>query len=374
MRTGKRFFKPSFKVVGILGLSVALLPVAFAFPRKQPKPPIRIELNSAPVVKPQTQPVQSLPGANAPLSVDNPDNIQDYIRYEPYNLIPRDIDLWNLEGKRLIQSKVVAAPDKNAFVYTEVLFTPDTRQTISKLYWVPVTPLPEPPLERLPSEAALNPPPPPVDYATYAARFDPRKTTRIRKAIADVGFDTIKRFGFRTLTITDWSATGKRLLFKERTGILHLGLRTTNILIFDQEKGTVTIYPEVQRIIKYYWQKEGNLPHIEALSWDIQPLGWLPDSDDVVLMKAWAYDQQEKKFLGVWQYNVTEERTELVSLSDDPPEVAANGWLVSPVPPPPQADHSPSLKARIRHPFSYDKSPSATPSRPARDPHQDAAR
>lgn len=333
-------------------LSVFALTAVAAKPKAPPQP---IEINPPPVVQPDTLPAHNPPGANAPLSVDNPANIQDYMTYEPYNLFPKEIDLWNLEGERLIRSPVVVAPDKNSFVYTEVLFMPNSRQTISKLYWVPVQPLPQPPLERLPSEEALNPPPQPIDYSRYAARFDPKKTTNIRQSMADVGFSKVRLFRFQTLTVVDWSVSGKRLLFKERSGVLHLGLRTTNILILDQDKGTVTIYPEVLRVIKHYWMTRGNLPHIESLALDIQPLGWEPDSDEIVLLKAWAYDKNEKKFLGLWSYNVAQERTQLISLSDIPPAVAANGWLPKPVPPPPEKDPRSTFKERLRHPFSYDK-------------------
>ncbi len=349
----KRFLRLS--VCGLL--IVSLLALGWVGAAK--KPGIPIQVTPAPVVIPETLPVYGVPANNAPLSVDSPSNIPDYVRYEPYNTFPRELDLWNLEGRRLIQSPPVVAPDKSAFVYTEVMFTPDDRQTFSKLYWVPVTPLPQRPLERLPSEAAQEKPASPVAFDSYAARFDPRKTTRIRKAIADVGFHRVNRFDFRTLTVVDWSYTGNRLLFKERSGTLHLGVRTTNILIYDQAKGTVTIYPEVQRVIQHYWAQHGNLPHLEKLSWDIQPLGWEPDSDEAVLMKAWAYDSKEKKFLGVWRYDVSSERTQLLSLSDMAPVVAANGWLPSPVPAPPEAEQKKSLKERIRHPFSYDKSASS---------------
>lgn len=357
MSSRRRFQKTTFIASGILLWLAVTLP-GLALEKKQPQ---RLELSPPPVVKPDSLSVITSPGGNASLSVDNPANVPDYMTYEPYNVFPREIDLWNLEGKRLIQSPVVVSPDKNSFVYTEVLFVPHNRQTISKLYWVPVPPLPQPPLAHLPSEEATNPPPPPIDYSIYSARFDPVKTTRIRKGIADVGFSSVRPFRFQTLTVVDWSNNGKRLLFKERSGILHLGLRTTNILIYDQDHGSVTIYPEVQRVIKYYWATQANLPHIDQLAWDIQPLGWEPDSDEAVLLKAWAYDQQEKKYLGLWRYNIAEERTQLVSLSDDPPAVAANGWLPKAVPPPPQKDLGATLKERLRHPFSYDKNQPATP-------------
>jgi hypothetical protein len=327
--------------------------------------PGRMVLSPAPSGLPETTSTETsrvyeAVGNDAPLSVDNPANGADFMRYEPYNQFPRELDLWNLEGKRLIQSPPVVSPDKSAFIYTEILFLPDDRQTIAKLYWVTVPPLPQPP-DPIPSQKARNSSSPPIDYAAYAARFDPRKTTRIRKAVANAGFNKVSRFGFRTLTIIDWSASGQRVLFKERSGFLHLGLRTTNILIYDQTQGTVTIYPEVQRIIKHYWTQKANLPHMDKLAWDIQPLGWEPNSDEVVLLKAWAYDHQEKKFLGLWRYNVSQERTQLVSLNDESPAVAANGWLATPLPPPPEKMEKPTWNERLRHPFSYDKAQPASP-------------
>src|SRR5690606_37299553 len=126
---------------------------------------------------------------------------------------------------------------------------------------------------------------------------DPDRTIKIRKSIVAVGYDKVKRHDFKTLTVVDWSASGQRLLIKERNGMLHVGLRTSDILIYDQGQGVVTVYPEIHRIIKHYWSTKANLPHIESLAWDLQPLGWEPDSDNVILLKAWAYDQKEKKFL-----------------------------------------------------------------------------
>jgi hypothetical protein len=315
-----------------------------------------IQISTPPPVTPETLPVQNIPGADAPLSPDNPANVQDYMQYEAYNTFPREIDLWNLEGKRLIQSLPVISPDKTAFVYSEVMFIPNNKQTYSKLYIVPVPPLPADPQPRLPSEEAKSPPPPPPAPSVYAARFDPAKTVKLRRSLLGVGFDQVKPFAFRTLTVVDWSASGQRLLFKERSGVLHVGLRTTDILVYDQGKGTVTVYPEVHRIIKHYWVSRGNLPNIEKLSWDIQPLGWEPESDDIVLMKAWAYDRTEKKFLGLWRYDVDAERTQLVQLEDTPIPVAANGWLATPIPVPPTVEgQGASWKEKIRHPFQHQK-------------------
>lgn len=325
-----------------------------------------IQISTPPPIRPETLPVNETPGGGAAFSVDNPANVKDYMQYEAYNTFPRDIDLWNLEGKRLIRSLAVVSPDKTSFAYTEVMFIPTNKQTYSRLYLVPVAPLPGPPQSHLPSEDATTPTPPPPDPSVYAARFDPDKTVKIRQSLVGVGMERVKSFDFKTLTVVDWSASGQRLLIKERSGVLHVGLRTTDILVYDQGNGTVTIYPEVQRIIRHYWSAHGNLEHLESLSWDIQPLGWDPASDSTVLMKAWAYDKNEKKFLGLWRYDVDAERTELVQLQDIAIEVAANGWLATPVPIPPKGEGTwkTNLKENLKHPFKHQKPVGADSSKP----------
>jgi hypothetical protein len=280
-------------------------------------------------------------------------NTPDPMQYTAYNTFPRELDLWGLEVKRLVRSLPVISPDKAAFVYTEVMFIPNNRQTYSRLYRVPIQSAPTPPPPHLPSEeAALPPTPKPVDSAFYANRLDPARTIKLRQSLAGVGYDKVKPFDFKTLTIIDWSASGQRLLFKERSGVLHVGLRTSDILIYDQGRGVVTVYPEIARIIQHFWTTQGNLPHLDTIAWDIQPLGWQDGSDSIILLKAWAYDQKEKKFLGLWQYDVDAERTQLLQLQDGTIPVAANGWLATPpTPAPPYNGDGTSWKVRLRHPF-----------------------
>lgn len=289
-----------------------------------------IELSKPPVIQPESTPIKPNPGGGSTLSPDALSNSGDYMKYEPYNTFPRELDLWNLEGTRFVRGPAVISPDKSLFAYSEVIYIPNTRQTSSKLYLVPVPPPPTPDQEHLPSEDALHPEPP-LDPLVFAERYDPAKTMRLRQTLLGVGYDQVKPFDFKTLTVVDWSASGQRLLFKEKSGVLHVGLRTSDLLVYDESKGTVTIYPEVSRILKNYWMTEGNLPNFESLSWDVEPLGWEPNSDSGVLLKAWAYDKKEKKFLGLWRYDVDAERAQLLSLNDNPIPVAANGWLASPL-------------------------------------------
>lgn len=306
-------------------------------------------MSPSPVVTPQSLPQPDERG-NSPLSVDSQGNGADYMRFEPYNTFPKELDLWSLEKARFIRSAAVLNPERDAYVYSEVLFVPNIRQTISKLYLVKIPPEPVKTQPHLPSEDIATPPQPQPKPTDYQSRYDPAKTVKYRIALAQVGFEQVNPFDFKTLTIVDWNASGRRLLFKERNGTLHLGLRVTDILIYDEAKGTVTIYPEVQRIIKNYWLMHGNQPNLASLSWEIQPLGWEPMSESNILLKAWAYDQHEKKFLGLWRYDADAERTTLLQLTDDPTSVAANGWLATPIPIPPEPDRA-TWKTRLRHPL-----------------------
>ena len=317
--------KSLHSVTGIF-LTLAFGPTLLAYGAVQYAPTIFTE---PPPPRRESVPVLQTPGEGAGLSVDTFANTQDYMRYEPYNTFPRELDLWNLEGKKMIRSEVVASPDRQWFAYSEVLFIPPARQTISKLYLVAVPALPPAKTSRLPSEEVSNPPQP-VPMSFYLDRFDPTKHFKDRKTLTAVGYSKVVPYAFQTLTVVDWSANGRKLLYKQKSGVLHLGLRTSDIWVADLDRGVATIYPAIHRVIKNYWKTHGDLPHIDELAWDIQPLGWEPGSDRGILLKAWAFDKVEKKFLGLWKYDLEADRTTLLSLEDNPVPVAANGWIPKP--------------------------------------------
>lgn len=247
------------------------------------------------------------------------------IQFQPYP-VGKDIDLWMLEAKKFVRSPVILSPDRTKYAYTEVIFMPDRRQTFSKLYMVPViTPKPPPPV--LPTETEVGNVPT-MEPKLILAPYDPDKTLKLRQEILGVGHDKPQSFSFRTLTVVDWSASGSRLLFKQRVGTLHIGLKTSDILLYDLAKGTNTIYPELKRIVRYYWLSHSNLPDLDTVAWDIYPLGWKAGSDTEIYFKAWAYDNKNRKFLGVWLYDVDHERSQLVSTDEIDPPVGVNGWTV----------------------------------------------
>src|SRR4051794_19892256 len=79
-----------------------------------------IQMATPTPVKPQTlsQPDERNSGAFSTYSQS------DYMRFEPYNTFPRELDLWSLEKDRFIRSIPVISPEKTTFAYSEVLFAP----------------------------------------------------------------------------------------------------------------------------------------------------------------------------------------------------------------------------------------------------------
>ena len=304
---------------------------------KAKEPPPVVQVNPPPPVMQNTLPVadprMSQPSTSIDSAMNTPIDTQGYVKFTPYNTYPHELNLWGLEKYHFIRSDAIIAPDKDLFVYTETVFVAPHRQTKGRLFLVPVDTLPPANMEQLPSEQVQAPPPPPPE-ADFD-RFDPNKTLRTRQSLVDVGYEKLKPYDFKTLTVIDWSVTGQRLLFKQRSGVLHVGVRTSDIIVYDRQRGTITIYPEVQRAVKNYWMNTGNLPNMDKLSWEMQPLGWENGSDTAVLLKGWAYDKREKKFLGIWRYDVDSERMEMLSKDDQPVPVAANGFTATFSPPPP---------------------------------------
>lgn len=292
---------------------------------------------------PQNPNLNSLP----PTSPDAPINNQPAsIDFRPWNTGNMELDLWRMENRKFIRSDVVVSPGRDMMAYTEVTYLPIWRQTFSRLFVVPFAQkAPPPESQMLPEdfyqwqeeqariqaeEQRLREQGKPTPSEIRdASRYNPDMHLQDRRELLSVGKDRTHPWFFETLTVVDWSATGKRLLFKRRSGILYLGLRTSDILVYDKERGTVTIYPELHRIISNFWDHQGTLAPLDDLAWDIYPMGWAPGSDSVIYLRVWAYDKRERKFLGIWQYDVEAQRTELVNLQDVPVALAANGMVPS---------------------------------------------
>ncbi|MGE0201572.1 MAG: hypothetical protein AB7P76_11465 [Candidatus Melainabacteria bacterium] len=269
----------------------------------------------------------------------------DVVQFLPAN--PRqEMDLSGLEDKRFIRSEPVVSPSRDMFAYTEVYFIPDSRQTSAQLFVVPVAAAPAPTPPQLPSEelaaqqAGGLPAAPAAPMArpeSFLDRYNPAKNLQARSMLVRVGQKRGQALSFRTLSVVDWSISGRRLMVKENRGVLHKGLLVSDVIIYDRLEGVVSVYPELERIVEYFWAHHGNQPELKLsqVSWNIEPLGWAAGSDNEILFTAWAYDQSRRQFLGMWRYDIDAERTTL--LTTDSREVAsapvtANGLRVSVMP------------------------------------------
>ena len=291
-----------------------------------------------PMVLAQVTPIPLSGPPQSPLSPEsNASRPQDFAQFSPYNNGFIELDLWRLEEKKFVRSRPVFSPNKQWMAYTEVIYMPNVRETTSKAYIAPLSELP-------PRGTFASSP------SFYENRLDANGSLQQRIAIAGAGFQKANPFGFRTYTVVDWSATGRRLLLKEKNGVSHVGLKASDILIFDQEKGQTIRYPEIKRGIEYYWNNPASPTSMDGFSentnpinpdslnlkdslnldeaiWDIYPLGFEPGSDQFVLLKAWLFDKTKKRFLGIWRLDLDAERPELVSLQDQVVPVAANGTV-----------------------------------------------
>lgn len=262
--------------------------------------------------------IRNVPPASSPSSPLSPENRtnqpNDFAQYSPYNSGYIELDLWRLEDKRFLRSRPVFSPDRQWMAYSEVLYQPDTRQTTSKVYLTP--------LAELPPQGTVAPTP-----TFYENRLEPTTYFKTRQVILGNEYAPADPFGFCTYTVVDWSASGNRLLVKQKNGRAHSGLRASDVVVYDREKGTVIRYPEVKRAVEYYWSQQPEAIELDQSVWDVYPLGWEPGSDEVVLLKGWRFTQSGKVFLGIWRFNVVEEQSELLSLTDRVVAVAANGWV-----------------------------------------------
>ena len=258
-----------------------------------------------------------------------------YLQFKSYNKPAGFVeqDLWWIEEERLRRTHPLMAPDFSSYVYGEVLFLPDVRQTFSTLYWVP---LPKLPFTR--SSVDLMPPvlQNKQDPRTYLTWFDEQAMLQRRVPILKVNQGEQKNFSFETLTPVDWSANSQRLLFKRRAGLLYTGLRASDVMVWDLKKGSVSIYQELTRALEYHFITLGkgqdmNL-RLPNMAWDVEPLGWKEGSSDIFYWRAWAYTDYPEKTrypLGLWTYNVALQETRLLNVDEFriPVDVAQNGFV-----------------------------------------------
>lgn len=248
------------------------------------------------------------------------------VTFKPFSTPPnhQDVNLYRIEVSRFARSKPLIAPDFSGYVYSDVFFLPETRQTLSKLFFVPL------PSTGLPKN--------PADARQLTSWFDPNQTLQRRQQLYAVGDVRIRHYAFDTLTPIDWTHDSTKLLIKRRAGIIYTGLRCSDIMVWDKQGGVLSVYAELVHALEYHWRKQENQQTWNApegvtnMAWDVEPLGWQTGSNTVFYWRGWAFTQQNgggRYNLGIWQYNIQTQTTTLINPNGQvlPYDLASNGLL-----------------------------------------------
>ena len=140
---------------------------------------------------------------------------------------------------------------------------------------------------------------------------------------------------FRGLTLVDWSKDSKKLLIKETVGSTVNGLYKTYLYVHFMESEIQSGYTikltDFDEIIKTYFINWEN-KQIVKYRYDIIPLGFSAENDNLILALAYVLDKDNNKvFLGTWGYNILTNETILVSKTDYQPNISINGLILKQV-------------------------------------------
>lgn len=197
----------------------------------------------------------------------------------------------------------IVSPDKSFMVYPSVYYYAASQCTSADLFVV-----------------QLDKTLPDVDRISRAnvVRRDPNPILSTDKAID-------QQYVFRTMTPVDFSADGRILIAKEKIGYNYDGIWKTNLWVYDFSTKHAKCLPEIRDAIKFYWlNTDGTV--LDEKRWDIYPLGFDLNDPYRIVVAAYGYTGKVPKFLGTWSIDPQGERTQLVSLFNDQPEISINGF------------------------------------------------
>ena len=130
---------------------------------------------------------------------------------------------------------------------------------------------------------------------------------------------------FNGLSLVDWAKDGKKVLIKEQIGSTLKGIYQTNTYVYFVDKEKTVKLSNFQDAIVNYYTDFSNL-HLNLYKYDILPLGFSADNDDIVVAYCYTYDNSGKKiFMGVWGYNLSDKKTILISKENISPSISSNG-------------------------------------------------
>ena len=137
---------------------------------------------------------------------------------------------------------------------------------------------------------------------------------------------------FSGLTLVDWSADGKKVLIKEKTGSTLNGIYKTYLYVYfiddDIEESYTIKLVNFDKVIKNYYLDYEN-KQIIKYRYDIMPLGFSLENDTIIISLCYVYDNEGKKiFLGAWGYDLSNDKTMLISKTKTDFPISTNGLIL----------------------------------------------
>lgn len=150
-----------------------------------------------------------------------------------------------------------------------------------------------------------------------------------RFPIIEAGTKEIYQDLFNGLTLVDWNKNQNKLLIKEKVGSTRNGVYKTYLYVHfletDIENGYTIKLLDFDEAIKYYfidWENK----QIVKYRYDIEPLGFSSENDNMIVAHCFVYDNSGNKiFLGAWGYDLDKKQTILISKTNPIQNISING-------------------------------------------------
>lgn len=237
---------------------------------------------------------------------------KDFISIDPkfrtvsYNNPPgqRNIDLSKIINNRTVSSPAILSPDKTKMIYTKSFYYPQTAQTASAVYFIPIK-------------------------NSFNDAFDILYKTNVVQGevtpIFTAGMNLLQKYKFTTLFPLDFSKDSNKIAFKEKIGSNYEGTWLTNIVVYDFKTKKTKKLNSIRDAIITYWRNYKQI-ELKDYMWDIYPVGWDKNNPDKLIAYAFAYTNDKPMFLGTWSVKSDGRFPKLVSISSTDAEIDLNGY------------------------------------------------
>ena len=133
---------------------------------------------------------------------------------------------------------------------------------------------------------------------------------------------------FNGLSLVDWSMDSNKVLIKESIGSTIDGIYRNHLYVYYLDKNTTIKLTNFEdAIINYYLDYEDI--QLNKFRYILEPLGFSANNDELIVANFYTYSSEGKKMLlGIWGYNLSENKTILISKINVPISISANGLVL----------------------------------------------